>query len=76
MASSRRAFLKASVAACALNSSLMNARVVNQPIGLQLYTVGKEMDADAFGTLKQVAAVGYKTIFTASLNPTKTLRDE
>ncbi len=32
------------------------------PIGLQLYTVGKEMDADPFGTLKKVAAVGYKTV--------------
>jgi len=35
---------------------------MNTPIGLQLYTVGKEMDADPFGTLKQVAAIGYKTV--------------
>ena len=28
---------------------------MNAPIGLQLYTVGKEMDEDPFGTLKQVA---------------------
>ena len=32
------------------------------PIGLQLYTVGKEMDADPVGTLRQVAAVGYKEV--------------
>jgi sugar phosphate isomerase/epimerase len=48
----------------------MKARVVNQPIGLQLYTVGKEMDADAFGTLKQVAAVGYKTVELSPLTKT------
>jgi sugar phosphate isomerase/epimerase len=35
---------------------------MNVPIGLQLYTVGKEMDADPFGTLKRVAAVGYQTV--------------
>jgi len=35
---------------------------MNIPIGLQLYTVGKEMDADPFGTLKQVATIGYKTV--------------
>lgn len=35
---------------------------MNTPIGLQLYTVGKEMDADPFGTLKRVAAIGYQTV--------------
>jgi sugar phosphate isomerase/epimerase len=32
------------------------------PIGLELYTVGKEMEEDPRGTLKQVAAVGYKEV--------------
>jgi hypothetical protein len=32
------------------------------PIGLQLYTVGKEMEEDPRGTLKRVAAVGYKEV--------------
>ncbi len=35
---------------------------MNVPVGLQLYTVGKEMDADPLGTLKQVAAAGYQTV--------------
>lgn len=40
----------------------MNANPLGLPIGLQLYTVGKEMDADPLGTLKQVAAAGYKEV--------------
>jgi len=40
----------------------LNAKSIQAPIGLQLYTVGKEMDADPFGTLKRVAAVGYKNV--------------
>lgn len=48
----------------------MNANPLNLPIGLQLYTVGKEMDADPFGTLKQVAAVGYKDVEMSPLAKT------
>ena len=63
---SRRSFLKtAAAAAVAAPSALtpsMKANPMNVPIGLQLYSVGKEMDADPFGTLKQVAAIGYKTV--------------
>ncbi len=40
----------------------MNANPLNLPIGLQLYTVGKEMDSDPAGTLKQVAEAGYQTV--------------
>lgn len=40
----------------------MPANPLNLPIGLQLYTVGKEMDDDPTGTLKQVAAAGYKEV--------------
>ena len=66
-ATSRRSFLKTAAAAptslLALNPRHMNGRnAMNAPIGLQLYTVGKEMDADPFGTLKQVAAAGYKNV--------------
>ena len=42
--------------------STMNARPLPMPIGLQLYTVGTEMEADPAGTLKKVAAVGYKEV--------------
>src|SRR5438552_77483 len=64
---SRRSFLKSAVASgaaapFALNSRDMNGNPMNVPIGLQLYTVGKEMDADPFGTLKRVAAVGYTNV--------------
>ena len=45
-----------------LHSRPMNTNTLNLPIGLQLYTVGKEMDADPFGTLKQIAAAGYKNV--------------
>jgi sugar phosphate isomerase/epimerase len=66
-ASSRRSFLKAATAVTAaipavLKPHIANAKPMNASIGLQLYTVGKEMDADPFGTLKRVAAVGYQTV--------------
>jgi len=35
-------------------------------IGLQLYTVGGLMDADAKGTLQKLAAIGYKNLESAS----------
>ncbi len=40
----------------------MNANPLHLPIGLELYTVGKEMDADPAGTLKRVAAIGYREV--------------
>lgn len=54
----------------------MEANPLNLPIGLQLYTVGKEMDADPFGTLKRVAAIGYKEVELSPLSkiPAKDLR--
>jgi sugar phosphate isomerase/epimerase len=70
---SRGTFVKA--AACTAASSLleipfMNASPLNLPIGLQLYTVGQEMDSDPAGTLKRVAAVGYKTVELSPLSKT------
>jgi sugar phosphate isomerase/epimerase len=64
---SRRSFLKnvtavTAVIPFAVEPHITNAKPMNLPIGLQLYTVGKEMDADPFGTLKRVAAVGYQTV--------------
>jgi|HubBroStandDraft_4_1064222.scaffolds.fasta_scaffold80373_2 hypothetical protein len=41
------------------------------PIGLQLYTVGKEMEEDPRGTLKRVAAVGYKEVELSPLSKLK-----
>lgn len=48
----------------------MNASPLNLPIGLQLYTVGAEMDRDPYGTLKRVAAVGYKEVELSPLSKT------
>jgi sugar phosphate isomerase/epimerase len=66
---SRRDFLKSS-ATLAVGSlllpDLLKAEAKRyKKIGLQLYTVRKEMLADAAGTLKQVAQIGYKEIESA-----------
>ena len=70
---SRRTFVK--VAASGLAASLaeirsMHANPLNLPIGLQLYTVGDEMDRDPAGTLKAVAAAGYKQVELSPLSKT------
>ena len=40
------------------------ANPLGKPIGLQLYTVGAELDKDYDGTLRQIAAIGYKEVET------------
>jgi len=64
---SRRKFIKQSglitMGAFCLPSLQLSRKVGN--VGLQLYTVRKEMLADAAGTLKQLAAIGYKEIESA-----------
>jgi sugar phosphate isomerase/epimerase len=74
---SRRTFVKTTVAAAAsgLTASLLevadvNANPLNLPIGLQLYTVGDEMDSDPAGTLKAVAATGYRQVELSPLSKT------
>lgn len=77
---SRRALLKTAVCCTAsqflFETKSMNANPLNLPIGLQLYTVGKEMDDDPAGTLKRVAAIGYKEVELSPLGktPAKDLR--
>jgi sugar phosphate isomerase/epimerase len=67
---SRRDFLKAS-GALAVGSMLLpkNAESAKgkavKDLGVQLYTVRKEMLADNIGTLKQIAGIGYKEIESA-----------
>ena len=46
-------------------SGLVARRRKVQDIGIQLYTVRKEMLADAVGTLKQLAAIGFKELESA-----------
>jgi hypothetical protein len=71
---SRRKFVKTTAAAVASAAATslweipaMHATPLGLPIGLQLYTVRKEMDADPAGTLKAVAAAGYKTVELSAL---------
>jgi sugar phosphate isomerase/epimerase len=65
---SRRDFLRGTAAgAAALLAGTELARNLfanpyGKPIGLQLYTVRDELERDVPGTLKQVAAIGYKEV--------------
>lgn len=43
------------------------ANPLGKPIGLQLYTVGQQLKDDFDGTLKKVAALGYRVVETAGL---------
>lgn len=63
----RRKFLKSSAiglfgAAVGLRTREVTANPLGLPIGLQLYTVRREMSKDFLGTLRSVAAVGYKEV--------------
>lgn len=40
----------------------MKANPLDRPIGLQLYTVGEQLDKDFHGTLKRIAAIGYREV--------------
>jgi sugar phosphate isomerase/epimerase len=44
--------------------SRLFANPLGKPIGLELYTVGVELDKDYDGTLRQIAAIGYKEVET------------
>ena len=44
--------------------SRLFANPLGKPIGLELYTVGAELDKDYDGTLRQIAAIGYKEVET------------
>jgi sugar phosphate isomerase/epimerase len=75
----RRTFVKVAAtgfAASFLEIPSMNATPLNLPVGLQLYTVGQEMDRDPAGTLKAVAATGYKQVELSPLakTPAKDLK--
>jgi sugar phosphate isomerase/epimerase len=65
----RRGFLKASgvltVGALLMPDALKAITKPTRKVGIQLYTVRKEMLADAVGTLKQLAKIGYKEIESA-----------
>ncbi|HUD12096.1 MAG TPA: sugar phosphate isomerase/epimerase [Terracidiphilus sp.] len=65
---SRRTFLKASVAAVAttsIASRRLAAAPLSEPIGLQLYSVRQLLPKDFDGTLHQLAAAGYVEVEAA-----------
>lgn len=47
------------------NAGIFSGEKATRPIGLQLYTLGDLMTKDAKGTLKQLAAIGYKELESA-----------
>lgn len=55
------------LAALAARSTVGNADPLDLPIGLQLYTVGAELAQDLDGTLRTIAAIGYREVETAGL---------
>jgi sugar phosphate isomerase/epimerase len=54
--------------------SRLFANPLGKPIGLELYTVGAELEKDYDGTLKQIAAIGYKEVETG-VSPTRKAAD-
>ena len=78
----RRSFLESAVGGAAVGATLGTRELLSAggsawsgPIGLELYTVRELFAKDPAGTLKQVAAAGYKevevgpSVKPASLNP-------
>jgi len=67
--STRRNFIKTTgiiAMGSTLLPKLLNAGIKPpKKVGIQLYTVRNEMQKDAVGTLKQIAAIGYKEIESA-----------
>src|SRR5229473_3060272 len=59
---SRSEFLKSAVAGVFLSGGRAGANPLGLPIGLQPYTVRNDLKADFEGTLRKVAAMGYKEI--------------
>jgi sugar phosphate isomerase/epimerase len=64
----RRAFLQKGalgIAAAAVATRMpgqLFADPLGKPIGLQIYTLRDQLDKDPLGTIKQVAAIGYKEV--------------
>jgi sugar phosphate isomerase/epimerase len=73
MKPSRREFLIGTGSALAASSfalghaSRLFANPLGKPIGLQLYTVGDQLKNDYDGTLRQIAAIGYREVELAGV---------
>lgn len=71
---SRRTFLQ--TGSVALSAAFLPSAFARKPrkfkhVGVQLYSVQKEMQKDPLGTLKQVAAIGYKEVEPAGYDKGK-----
>lgn len=69
MPQSRRTFLRftgLTAAASMTNYDQLPANPLNRPIGLQLYTLSEDLGKDFNGTLKRVAAIGYREVELAA----------
>ena len=78
MNNSRRTFIKKSTLAFAGSSILSKISFANaingkekEIVGIQLYSVRDDMKKDPLGTLKQLAAMGYKNVEHANYNNRK-----
>ena len=75
MNNSRRNFLKNSAFALASSSILSKISFANSAdtelVGIQLYSVREDMGKDPLGTLKQLAAMGYKNVEHANYRERK-----
>lgn len=75
MNNSRRTFLKNSAFALAGSSILSRVSFANSKdselVGIQLYSVRDDMTKDPLGTLKQLAAMGYKNVEHANYRERK-----
>ena len=61
----RRAILQSlavSASGFTFGLSRSQANPLDRPIGLQLYTVGDQLEKDFHGTLKLIAGIGYKEV--------------
>src|SRR5579863_5639283 len=61
-AENRRQFLRHTSGLAALGACSLRANPLGLPIGLELYTVRNELEKDFAGTIKKVAAIGYKEV--------------
>jgi sugar phosphate isomerase/epimerase len=65
----RRSFLKHAMATATLSALANSANAPRFRMGLQLYSVRDPMAKDAVGTLKQIAALGYRNLETYGFDP-------
>jgi len=66
---SRRTFIRSATAAAAAGtlSRQAGAGRAGDPLGVQLYMVGSELQSDVNGTLKKIRAIGYQHVESFSL---------